>query len=457
VTLVALEAIGHIGRMDETMLSEVVAKARAAGADAAEAVFAERRSLSVTVRLGRLEEVEREESRDLGVRVFVGRRQAAASTSDVSAEGRGKLVERVVAMARLAPEDPYASLAPEEKLARGPFPDLELYDETEPDAETLEGEALAAEEAARAVPGVTNSDSSSASWSAGAWRLVTSAGFSGLHRASSFSIGASAIAGEGASMERGDEGRQTRWRADLPSPEAIGADAGRRAVASLGPRKIASTTAPVIFENRIAVMTLGPFIGAISGPSVARGVSFLRDKLGEQVFSKAVTISDDPHRRRGLGSAPFDDEGVANRARNIIDEGVLTTWLLNTASARQLELETTGHASRGLAGPPGVAPSNLTLHPGELDQAGLMREAGEGLLVTGLFGPSLNPNTGDWSVGCSGFWFERGEIAYPVSEITVAGNLIDAYARIVPGSDLEFRRAANAPSYLIDALAIAGK
>ncbi len=443
--------------MDENVLQEVVAKARAAGADAAEAVFAERQSQSVTVRLGALEEVEREESRDLGVRVFVGRRQATVSGSDVSAEGRAKLVERAVAMAKLAPEDPYASLAPEDRLARGPLPDLDLFDAAETDAEALEKLALEAEDAARATPGVTNSDSSSAYWSSGAWRLVTSAGFYGEHRASSFGISAGAVAGDGSSMERAGEGRQTRWRADLPPAEQIGADAGRRAVARLGSRKIASTTAPVIFENRIAASTLGPLLGAISGPSVARGVSFLKSKLGERVFAEGVTITDDPHRRRGLGSQPFDDEGVANKAMNIIDAGVLTTWLLNTSSARQLGLETTGHASRGLAGPPGVSCSNLTLQPGALDQAGLMREAGAGLLITTMFGPSLNANTGDWSVGCAGFWFEDGEIAYPVSEITVAGNLIEAYGRLTPGSDLEFRGAANAPSLLIDALAIAGK
>ena len=443
--------------MDENMLQEVVAKARAAGADAAEAVFAERQSLSVTVRLGELEEVEREESRDLGVRVFVGRRQASVSGSDVSAEGRSKLIERVVAMAKLAPEDPYAGLAPAERLAKGPFPDLDLFDAAEPDAESLEARALAAEDAARAIPGVSNSDSSSASWSTGAWRLLTSGGFYGEHRASSFGLGTSAIAGEGAGMESAGEGRQTRWQSDLPDAGEIGAEAGRRAVSRLAPRKIASTTAPVIFENRIAASTLGPLLGAISGPSVARGVSFLKDRLGQPVFSKAVTISDEPHRRRGLGSQPFDDEGVANRTANLIDSGVLTTWLLNTASARQLGLQTTGHASRGLAGPPGVGTNNLTMQPGALDLAGLMRDAGKGLLVTGLFGPSLNPNTGDWSVGCYGFWFEDGEIAYPVSEITVAGNLIEAYRRIVPGSDLEFRGSANSPSLLIDGLAIAGK
>jgi PmbA protein len=443
--------------MDQNLLQDVVAKARAAGADAAEAVFAERQSLSVTVRLGELEEVEREESRDLGLRVFVGKRQATVSGSDVSAEGRAKLIERVVAMAKLAPEEPYAGLAPVERLARGPMPDLDLFDDSEPDAEALEAMALTAEDACRAIPGVSNSDSSSASWSTGAWRLVTSTGFYGEHRASSFGLGTGAIAGEGVSMERSGEGRQTRWRADLPDAAEIGAVAGRRAVARLGARKIASTKAPVIFENRIAASTLGPLIGAISGPSVARGVSFLKSKLGEQVFSKAVTLTDDPHRMRGLGSSPFDDEGVANKTTNLIDAGILTTWLLNSATARQLGLETTGHASRGLAGPPGVSTSNLTLQPGELDQAGLMREAGAGLLVTNLFGPSLNANTGDWSVGCSGFWFEDGEIAYPVSEITVAGNLLDVYGRVVPGSDLEFRGSANSPSLLIDALAIAGK
>ena len=201
---------------------------------------------------------------------------------------------------------------------------------------------------------------------------------------------------------------------------------------------------------------MSPLIGAISGPSIARGTSFLKDKLGQQLFAKGIVISDDPHRPRGLGSSPFDDEGVANGPRNLIDDGVLTTWLLNTSSARQLGLTTTGHASRGLAGPPGVSTSNLTFHAGDRDQADLMRDAGAGLLVTSMFGPSLNGNTGDWSVGCSGFWFEGGEIAYPVNEITVAGNLLDIFARVVPGADLEIRGSANSPSLLVDGLAIAG-
>jgi PmbA protein len=442
--------------MDENLLNDVVAAALAAGADAAEAVGAERRALSISVRLGELEEVEREESRDLGLRVFIGRRQASVSGSDVSAEARAKLVERAVAMARLAPEDPYASLADPDRLAKGPLADLDLYDAAEPSAEALEDRARAAEAAARAVPKVTNSDGASASWSAGQWRMLTSGGFSGVHRASSFSLGASAIAGDGGGMETGYDGRSVRWQDDLPAPDAIGGEAGRRAAGRLGARKIASTTAPVVFENRLAASLLGPLVGAVSGPAIARGVSFLKDKLGQSVFAKGVEVFDDPHRLRGLGSSPFDDEGVANGPVKLIDDGVLTTWLLNTASARQLGLETTGHASRGLAGPPGVGPSNLTLKPGSRDQAGLMADAKAGLLVTSMFGPSLNGNTGDWSVGCSGFWFEDGEIAYPVNEITVAGNLIDIYARLVPGSDLEIRGSSNAPSLLVDNLAIAG-
>ncbi len=443
--------------MDENLLQDVVAAALKAGADAAEAVGAERQSLSISVRMGKLEEVEREEARDLGLRVFIGQRQASVSGSDLSAAARARLVERVVAMARLAPEDPYAGLAPADRLAHGPWPDLELFDSTEPSAASLEALAEAAEAAALATPGVTNSEGGSASWSSAAWRLVTSTGFSGPHAASGFSLSASVVASDENGMERGGEGRSQRWQADLPRPEAIGAEAGRRAVGRLGAHKIASTTAPVIFENRLAMSLIGPMIGAIAGPAITRGASFLKDKLGHAIFPPGMVLAEEPHRKRGLGSSPFDDEGVANQARNIIDDGVLTTWLLNCSSARQLGLQTTGHASRGLAGSPGVSTTNLTVRPGALDQAGLMREAGAGLLVTSMFGPSLNAHTGDWSVGVSGFWFSGGEIAYPVTEITVAGNLIDIYQRVVVGSDLEIRGAANSPSLLIDGLAIAGR
>ena len=439
------------------ILSDLVAAALKAGADAAEAVSAHRASLSVGVRNAELEEVEREEARDLSLRVFIGRRQATVSASDLSDATRQRLVERAVAMARLAPEDPYAALAPEDRLARAPHLDLDLHDPTERSAEALEAAAAEAEAAALSVEGVARSEGGHASWSASEWRLVTSHGFDGHHRGTAFSVGVGVIAEKDGAMERGGESRATRHLSDLPDAREIGLKAGERAVARVGPRKIASTTAPVIFENRIATQVISPLLGAISGPAIARGSSFLKDRLGQRVLPAGTDLIDDPFRPRGLGSTPFDDEGVAVERREIIQDGILTTWLLNTASAAQLDLQTTGHASRGLAGPSGVSTHNLHLAPGTVDKAGLMAQAGSGLLITSMFGPSLNGNTGDWSAGVSGFWFEDGQLAYPVSEVTVAGNLIELYARMVRGSDLEFRGAFNAPSLLFDAVAIAGK
>ncbi len=447
----------HASTASPDILPELVAAALKAGADAAEAVSAERASLSIGVRNGTLEDVEREESRDLGLRVFIGTRQATVSASDLSDATRARLVERAVAMARLAPEDPYAGFAPQDRLARGPFPDLDLYDPSERSAADLEAVATEAEAAALAVPGVAKSEGGHAAASSSRWRLVTSHGFDGAYHGSAFSLGAGVIAEKDGAMERGGEHRAVRHLSDLPSAAAIGAEAGRRAVARTGPRKIASTTAPVIFENRVAGQVLSPLLGAISGPSVARGTSFLKDRMGERVLPAGASLIDDPSRPRGLGSTPFDDEGVAVTRQAIVEDGILTTWLLNSAAARQLGLASTGHASRGLAGPPGVSTHNLHLEPGADDLAGLMGGAGSGLLVTSMFGPSLNANTGDWSAGVSGFWFEDGQIAYPVSEVTVAGKLLDLYARMQRGSDLEFRSSFNSPSLLFDAVAIAGK
>ncbi|WP_295193634.1 TldD/PmbA family protein [uncultured Brevundimonas sp.] len=439
------------------LLNDIVKAALKAGADAAEAVSADRRSLSVGVRNGKLEDVEREESRDLGLRVFVGQRQASVSASDLSPVTQARLVERAVAMARLAPEDPHAGFAPEERLARGPFIDLDLFDPSERSAQTLEQVSAEAEAVALAVPGVARSEGGHAGWSSTRWRLVTSQGFDGAYEGSAFSLGVGVIAEKDGAMERGGESRSTRHLSDLPGADLIGRTAGERAVARVGPRKIASTTAPVIFDNRMAGQIVSPAIGAISGPSIARGTSFLKDRMGQRVFAEGVTLIDDPFRPRGMGSTPFDDEGAMVHKRALFDDGVLTTWLLNSASARQLGLETTGHASRGLAGPSGVSTHNLHMEPGERDLAGLMADAGTGLLVTSMFGPSLNGNTGDWSAGVSGFWFENGVIVYPVSEVTVAGKLTDLYLRLERGSDLEFRGGFNVPSLMFDAVAIAGK
>lgn len=441
----------------DDLLPDLIASARKAGADAAEAVLAQRASLSVGVRNGALEEVEREESRDLSLRVFVGRRQATVSSSDLSPATRTRLIERVVAMAKLAPEDPYARLATAEELARGDLPDLELFDPSEPTPAELERAAVEAEAAALGVEGVAKSEGGHASTSSSRWRLVTSEGFDGVHRGSVFSLGASVIAEKDGAMERGGEHRAMRWLADLPSAEEIGREGGRRAVRRVGARKIASTTAPVIFENRVAAQVLSPLISAMAGPSVARGMSFVKDRLGQAVLPPGQSIIDDPFRPRGLGSTPFDDEGLPVTRRALIEDGVITTWLMNLSSAAQLGMTSTGHASRGGAGPSGVSGHNIHLTPGARDVDGLMADAGKGLLVTSMFGPSLNADTGDWSAGVSGFWFEDGAIAHPVNEVTVAGNLLDLYARLIAGSDLEFRGSFNSPSLMFDAVTIAGK
>ncbi len=439
------------------LIHDVIDAALRAGADAAEAVTSERTSLSVGVREGALEDVEREEAHDLGLRVFIGKRQATVSTSDLSAPTRARLIERAVAMARLAPEDPYATLAPEERLARAPFRDMDLYDANFPEPAALEAAARDCEAAALDVEGVARSEGGHASASRSAWRLVTSHGFDGQYRGTAFSLGAGVIAEKEGQMERGGEHRTLRHLSDMPAAETLGREAGRRAVARVGARKIDSQTLPVIFENRVATQVLSPLLGAISGPSIARGTSFLKDALGEAVLPAHLSLIDDPFRTRGLGSTPVDDEGVEVVERALVDRGVITTWLMNTAAAAQLGLESTGHASRGLAGPSGVSTHNLHLTPGEADLHGLMGQAGTGLLVTSMFGPSLNPNTGDWSAGVSGFLFEGGAIVHPVSEVTVAGNLRQLWMRVVAGSDLEFRSSFNSPSLLFDAVAVAGK
>lgn len=439
------------------ILPYLVEAALKAGADAAEAVTSERAALSVGVRNGALEDVEREESRDLGLRVFIGRRQATVSASDLSSATQARLVERAVAMARLAPEDPYAGLAPQDRLARGALPDLDLFDPTERSADQLQFAAAEAEAVALQTQGVARSEGGHASTTMGRWRLVTSHGFDGRYEGSTFSLGVGVIAEKGGAMERGGEHRATRHFADLPSAEAIGAEAARRAVSRVGPRKIASTTAAVMLDNRMSIQVLSPLIGAISGPAVARGSSFLKDRMGQAVLPPGFDLIDDPFRPRGLGSTPFDDEGVQVERRALVEDGVLKSWLLNSAAAAQLGLISTGHASRGLAGPAGVSTHNLHLAPGDRTPQELMQEAGRGLIVTSMFGPSLNANTGDWSAGVSGFWFEAGEIAYPVSEVTVAGKLTELFARMRRASDLEFRGSSNAPSLMFDGVAIAGK
>lgn len=438
------------------LLQSLLADTLKAGADGADVRMSVNASLSVEVRNGELESVEREESRGIALRALVGRRQASVSGSDLSPAGLRALSDRVVAMAKLAPEDKYCGIPGASEIARDHV-DLDMDCDDTPEAPELERRAAEMEAVALAVPGVKQMSHSGASWSTGATWLAASNGFTARRTSGISSMAAVAIAERDGAMERDFESTSERRRARLKSPEWVGRVAAERATARLGARKIESQTAAVIFENRLSARLVGAFIGAIAGPAIARGVSFLKDKMGQQVFAKGVNLIDDPLRRGGFGSRAFDGEGRPVQRTALVDDGILTQWLLNGPAARQLGLQPNGFASMGFGDPPGVTTSNLDLQPGTRDLAGLMADAGRGLLVTDMFGPSLNPNTGDYSVGVSGFWFENGEKAYPVSEVTVAGDLPSMLLRAVPGSDLEIRGSTNAPSILIDGMQLAGR
>lgn len=436
--------------------ADVVARATKSGADAADAVVVASGSTDVSVRLGKIEGLGRSESNELGLRVFVGTRSASASTSDLSAAAIDALVERTIAMARLAPEDPYAGLAPAELLARGPFDDFDLSDGVEVEPEALRDRAMVAEEAARAVPGVTNSEGGGASHSTGVSGIATSTGFAGAQAGSSHSIYASVLAGEGARMQRDYQSHGARHLSDLEDAALVGAEAGRRAVERLDPVKLPSGAMPVIFDRRVSSSLLGHLIGAITGGAIARKTSFLLDHLGKPIFASNIQVIDDPHRPRGHRSRAFDSEGLPTSAVSLIENGVLTQWIAEAASAKQLGIAPTGHAGRGVSGPPGAGTSNLHMAAGDVSREALMADIADGFLVTELIGMGVNGLTGDYSRGAAGFRIVNGEIAGAVAEVTIAGNLKDMFAALIPANDLEFRHATNAPTVRIDGMTIAG-
>ena len=438
------------------LAARLVEDARRAGADAADAVCFRGMSIDVAWRLGALEDLQRAEALELGLRVFLGRRQAIVSTTDPSRETLAELVTRALAMARAAPEDEHAGLAPEDLLARR-IPDLDLDADDEPDPRDLMARAAAEEDAARAVEGITNSEGATAEWRRHHAALAASNGFAGTWSGTASGLGVSVIAGSGLDMESDWAQREARHRSDLPPPGEIGAEAGRRAVAKLGPSKPPTRAMPVVYDPRSARSLLGALTGAISGPSIARGTSFLKDSMGEALFADGVTIVEDPHRRRGLRSRPFDGEGLATRRRELVSRGRLAGWLLDLRSARQLGLEPTGHAGRDPSSPPSPSVSNLWLAPGAASPRALLDDIAEGFYVTFLIGFGVNAVTGDYSRGASGFLIEKGEITTPVSEVTVAGNLKDMYARLTPADDLEFRYGTDSPTVRIDGMTVAGR
>jgi PmbA protein len=439
-----------------SLLDDCIRRARKLGADAADALAFDSQSLSVARRLDKPERLERSESNDLGLRVFVGKRQAVVSTSDRSQAALAELVERAVAMARAVPEDPYCGLAEPEQLAKS-WGDLDLADPVEPSVERLIEMAQETEAAAMAVSGVTNSEGAEAGWGRSDIALVASNGFAGSYSRTSHSLSVSVLAGEGAGMERDYDFTSAVHAGDLRDPAEVGRGAGERAVRRLNPRKGTTATLPVVFDSRISGGFVSALAGAVSGPSIARGTSFLRDRLGELVFGEDIEIVDDPSVLRGVRSKPFDGEGVKPMRRSIIEKGRLTTWFLDLRSARQLGLQTTGHAARGAGGPPSPSPTNLALMPGTLTPEALIGEISQGLYVTEMMGMGVNGVTGDYSRGAAGFWIENGKLTYPVSEMTVAGNMKEMFRDLTPASDLVRRYGIDAPTIRIGAMTVAGR
>jgi PmbA protein len=445
--------------LDQSALTDLaerlVAAAARAGADAADAVAVRSVSLGVEVREGAVEESERSEGDDVGLRVFVGRRQAVVSTNDVKADV-AQLAERAVAMARVAPDDPFAGLADPGELARA-IVDLDLLDPDLPTVALLEERAKRAEAAGLAIEGVTKSGGASASAGIGGMVLVTSGGFRGAYLNSGQSVSMTAIAGDGMAMERDYDYSSALHSADLDSPEKVGRTAGERTVERLNPRKVETKRVPVVFDRRVAGSLVGHLAGAINGAAVARKTSFLRDRLGERLFKAGISVVDDPLRKRGLRSRPFDAEGVATKRLAVVEDGVLKSWFLDSATARELGLGTTGHAQRGVSSTPSPGASNLHLSAGKDPPEALLADIAEGFYVTDLIGMGVNQVTGDYSRGASGFWIENGKRGYPVSEVTIAGNLIDIFRELSPANDLEFRFGTNSPTVRVEGLTVAGR
>jgi PmbA protein len=438
----------------QKIAQSLVERGTAAGADAADALYVGERSSAVQVRLREIETVGRSEGEEVGLRLFVGQRSATVSSSDLSGDALATLIERCIAMAREAPEDPFAGLAPHDLLQLGSVPPLDSFDPREPDPAELRQRSLAAEQAALAVKGVTNSSGAGASASATTLALATSGGFAGAYSVSGHGVSAAVVAGEGAAMQRDHSWHSARYLDDLEGAVEIGRRAGERAVARLNPSRPKPGKYPVLFDPRVSSSLLGHFAGAISGQSIARKTSFLQDRLGESVFARGVSIVDDPLRSRGLRSRPFDGEGVRVSREELVADGVLTGWIAESASARQLGIQPTGHAARGVGGAPGASPSNFYMAAGTRSREDLLAAHPEAVLIIELIGQGVNPVTGDYSRGAVGFMVRGGEIAEPVAEITIAANLIDMFATLEPGSDLEFRRGIDSPTMLIPEMTV---
>ncbi|MFK7865943.1 MAG: TldD/PmbA family protein [Alphaproteobacteria bacterium] len=437
-------------------LQELIKTAKKAGADEADALLGKAHSVSHQLRMGHSEGVERSEDSLLGLRVIVGKHQALVSSNDLSKQSFDGLVERAVAMAKQVPEDPYCGLAHQDQLASNMIAaNLDAEDPVEPSADLLIERAKQAEETALSHDGITNSEGASASWSLSRIALAGSNGFLGTRSASNHSLFANVIAGSGLEMESDYDYSSAVYGEDLTPANIIGDHAASRALSRLSPKRPPTKKVPIIFDKRVSASLLSSLAGAINGQSIARKTSFLLDALGTQIFDSAITISDDPHRKRGLASKFFDGEGLATAPRNFVENGILTSWILDCRSAKQLGLQSTANAARGASSLPRPSVGNFTLHAGTQTPESLYQHEECAFLVTHLMGMGVNGVTGDYSQGASGFWIEKGEIAYPVNEATIAGNLKTMFLALTPANDLEFKGATNAPSVRIDGMMLA--
>ena len=448
----------RLAESDDTMglLDDLVGRAIARGADAADAVLVNGVSMSVTQRLGEREKLERAEGNDLGLRVLVGNRQAIASSNDWTPKSLDELVERALAMASSVPEDPHCGLAGEDEIFLGPLIDPDICDETEPTVAALTARAKICEDAARAVTGVTNSEGAEASWSLSEIAIMASNGFAGNYASSRFGVGVAVVAGDDSGMERDYDFTTAVFMEDLEDAAETGVRAAIKATSRLGARKVETAKVPVVYDPRVANSLVRHLASAVNGAAIARGTSFLKDSMDQRLFAEGIAILDDPHRRRGLRSKPFDAEGMANPPLTLIDDGVLKSWVLDLRTARKLGLETNGRASRGTSSPPSPALTNLYMKPGEQTSAKLIADIKSGFYVVELIGFGVNMVSGDYSRGAAGFWIENGEVTYPVSEITIAGNLKDMFANLTPASDLEFRYGTDAPTIRVEGMTVAG-
>lgn len=432
--------------------------ARKAGADSADAMAVAGTALSIEVRAGALEQAERSEGTEIGLRVLVGKRQACVSASDTAPATMQAMAERAVAMAREAPEDPHAGLADPDQLATAWDVDaLEMVDPSaEPEPAALQDDALRAEAAALAHDGISQVQTAAAAYSRREVHIAATNGFAGGYARSDRSLSCVAIAGTGTGMERDYDGDMRVFQSDLRSAEEIGDTAARRALERLSPRRPRTGAYPVLFDERISSTLIGHLLVAANGSMVARGSSWLRDRLGQQVLPETLSLIEDPHLPRRSGSRPFDAEGLPTRKRAVIDNGVLTGWTLDLASARKLGMTPTGNASRGTSAPPSPTAWNMELTQGDKSRAELISDMGTGLIVTSMIGSTINPNTGDYSRGASGLWVENGEVVHPVNEITIAGNLHEMLRSVIPANDARPWLSRVVPSLLVEGMTLAG-